>query len=196
MDKKVLLIADDDEMNRAVIKRFLKNSFEVLEAENGRQVVECLEQKKVDMLLLDIIMPVMDGLEVLDAIQESSSYENLGILVATSTKEKTERTALSKGADDVVSKPYDPIVIRKRLENILELKEARQKVQLLQQDGVDSLLEKQRTKLTACIEHTSMHLHKIAEVMSHSIDNPKLLEELIEDIHKEADEALESLKEN
>lgn len=122
MSKKVLLIADDEEMNRRIIKKFMKDSFEVLEAADGIAAMNLLRTTPVDALLLDIIMPSMDGLEVLKQMQEEQLSDHIGILVATSTKEKTERAALSLGADDVVSKPYDPLVIKKRLENILVVK--------------------------------------------------------------------------
>lgn len=122
MDKKVLLIADDEEMNRRIIRKFLKDYFEVIEAANGKQVMERVHAEHIDVVLLDIIMPEMDGLEVLKLMKTEPELEHIGVLVATSTKERTERTALFLGADDVVSKPYDPVVIRKRLNNILMVK--------------------------------------------------------------------------
>lgn len=95
------------------------------------------------MLLLDIIMPEMDGLEVLRYMQRDENLSYIGVLVATSTKEKTERTALSLGADDIVSKPYDPLVIRKRLENILAAKVVAEQKNLLLKDDIDGLISKE-----------------------------------------------------
>lgn len=120
--KKVMLIADDVKMSRSVISRFFAESFDILEAEDGKQTLEVLKNNKVDVLILDIIMPEIDGIEVLKEVRSSRKYDNMAILVATSTKEKTERLALQYGADDVVAKPYDPIVIHKRLDNILACK--------------------------------------------------------------------------
>ena len=62
MDSKILLVADDEDMNRTVIKKFLKSDYEVMEAVNGREVLEILHERHVDVMLLDIIMPEMDGL--------------------------------------------------------------------------------------------------------------------------------------
>lgn len=123
MDKKVLLVADDVEMNRSVIRRFLKRDYEVLEAETGIQALEIIRSRRVDLLLLDIIMPEMNGLELLLQLEQEKDIYRPGILVATSTKEQTERQALSLGADDIVSKPYDPIIIKKRLGNIDAVRE-------------------------------------------------------------------------
>lgn len=132
MEKKVLLIADDIEMNRSVIKRFMGKNFIVLEAKNGQEVLDILSKNRVDVLLLDIIMPVLDGLEILKKIKEDNLYPDMAILVATSTKEKTERQALDFGADDIVAKPYDPTVIYHRMSNILEKYDLQRKVQKLE----------------------------------------------------------------
>ena len=137
MSKKILLIADDEEMNRRIIRRFLKSDYEVIEAENGKQTLDMMHDRHVDVLLLDITMPVMDGLEVLETMKKEAELDHVGVLVATSTKEKTERAALSLGADEVVSKPYDPVVIKKRIENILLMKEMKARKQ--QDSGEDSL---------------------------------------------------------
>ncbi|MDD3411134.1 MAG: response regulator, partial [Eubacteriales bacterium] len=103
-ERKVLLIADDDEMSRRIIKRFLKDTFDILEAEDGEQALELLHTRRVDGVLLDILMPKMDGLQVLERLRADDALARVGVLVATSTKEQTERAALSLGADDVVSK--------------------------------------------------------------------------------------------
>ncbi len=97
MDKKVLLIADDEEMNRKIISKFLKNSYTILEAEDGEKALEVIHSQHVDALLLDIIMPKKDGLEVLAELRQDKKLDGLAVLVATSTKEKTERAALSMG---------------------------------------------------------------------------------------------------
>lgn len=117
--RQTIMIADDVDMNRSVIKRFLSRDYLVLEACDGEEALEVLQENQVDALILDIIMPKMDGIEVLKRIRKEEKYSDMAILVATSTKEKTERMALEYGADDVVAKPYDPMVIRKRLENVM-----------------------------------------------------------------------------
>jgi CheY-like chemotaxis protein len=191
MGKKILLIADDDEMNRRIIRRFLSSTYEVLEAENGRQALEQLESNKVDALLLDIIMPEIDGLEVLKIMKERNILEQTGVLVATSTKEKTERTALSLGADDIVSKPYDPIVIKKRLENILAVKEVQNHNEKLKYHDTTALLSEQETIFSRKAGKSAEKFHEIAKIMSQNTDNINLLNEMIQDIHKEADKIME-----
>lgn len=138
MNKKVMLIADDVEMNVTVIKRFFSKEFDVLVASNGVEVMELLEKNQVDILILDIIMPEKNGIEVLQEMKKHQEYSDIAVFVATSTKEKTERMALEYGADDIVSKPYDPVVIKRRIENIMTKKELQKKVSAME-TYIDSL---------------------------------------------------------
>lgn len=193
MSKKVLLIADDDEMSRTIIKRFLKNSFDVLEAEDGYQALDIIMEQHVDVLLLDIIMPKRNGLEVLDDLRKDERYNDLGILVATSTKEKTEREALSLGADDIVSKPYDPVVIQKRMENIMLMKEAKRQKELLLSDNVQALISQEETRIESVVETHLGKFHKYAEIILQNLENGKLVAQMAEDIHREADRLKEEL---
>lgn len=186
MDKKVLLIADDDEMNRKIIHRFLSSTYDVIEAEDGEETLQKLKDNQVDALLLDIIMPKMDGLEALRIIREDAKYDYLGILVATSTKEKTERAALSLGADDIVSKPYDPIVIKKRLENILLMKTVKEQKELLQSHDSEALEKKIRKEYSVEITNSSERLHKIAKVIRNNKDNMNLIAEMADSVDTEA----------
>lgn len=190
MEKRVLLIADDEEMNRKIISKFLKNSFEVLEADNGKTALEILNSRHVDALLLDIIMPELDGLEVLKEMKVKKELDRVGVLVATSTKEKTERTALSLGADDVVSKPYDPLIIKKRLENILMIKEIDAQKELLQNAEFDSALGNRLHKIETQAAGIITHIQKCADIIDGNKDNFKLVEEIIAEIKSESDKLL------
>lgn len=186
MDKKVLLIADDEEMNRKIISRFLKNDYEIIQAANGRAAMDTLYSTHVDALLLDIIMPEMDGLEVLERMRQEKELSHIGVLVATSTKEKTERSALSLGADDVVSKPYDPIVIRKRMQNILAVKQIDSHNEYMKDADTEMLLEKQEKELQKKIEPVVNRIIKYTDIIDASQDNIKLIVEVASDIKKEA----------
>ena len=105
-----------------------------------KEAVDQIGKQLPQLILLDIIMPEMDGLEVLTEMRADAAFNHVGVLVATSTKEKTERTALSLGADDVVSKPYDPVVIRKRIDNIITVKEIRTQSRQLEHHELEQLV--------------------------------------------------------
>lgn len=186
MDKKILLIADDEEMNRKIISKFLKNNFEIIEAENGRAALDILQERHVDVLLLDIIMPEVDGLEVLKSMRSEMKFNHIGVLVATSTKEKTERTALSLGADDVVSKPYDPLVIRKRLENILAMKMVNEQKDLLQDENMEMYIQEKMTEVYRQTEEVAHNIQQYADIINANVSNPKLVEEVSTNIKEEA----------
>ena len=188
MSKKVLLVADDERMNRTVISRFLKNDYVVLEAENGEEAVEILENNHVDIMLLDIIMPKMNGLEVIEYVKKNSKFNNIGILVATSTKEKTERHALAAGADDIVSKPYDPVVIKKRLENIWGIKMLK-----LQTESIGAVEKEEEWKKQIYSQYNKEindsidKVNEMVHVIDMNKDNVKLITECTNDIRRNLD---------
>ncbi len=186
--KKVLLIADDEEMNRKIISKFLKNSFDIIETENGRETMEVLTSKHVDAILLDIIMPEMDGLEVLEQIKKNHDYDNIAILVATSTKEKTERMALSLGADDIVAKPYDPLVIRKRMDNILAAKEMNIKNQIIENEDIDSFVVQYNNDKGKKAEHLIDRIKKCSDIIDANKDNFKLVTEMLDEIRRDSEQ--------
>ena len=129
MDKKILLVADDEPMSREIIQHNFNNMFEVLEAENGQEALDILHSRHVDIAILDIVMPKVTGFEVLQIMKCDEKYSDLRIIVATSLIEKTERQALELGADDIVFKPYDPVVIKKRLDNLLTMQDQKRELE-------------------------------------------------------------------
>ncbi len=191
MGSKVLLIADDDDMNRFVIKKFLKNDYEIIEAVNGRSALDILHTRHVDVVLLDIIMPEVDGLEVLEQMKKEPELDKVGVLVATSTKEKTERAALAVGADDIVSKPYDPVVIKKRLANILMVKEICAQREHLRSNDIDSYVADRHREFVIKIDAKADKIIKSAEIIMSNKSNGKLIEELTDEIVREAEQIKE-----
>ena len=79
-DKQRILIADDSEMNRAILTEMLGEEYEILEAENGQQAIEMIEKNSgIDLLLLDIMMPVKDGFDVLTAMNQYHWIDELPV---------------------------------------------------------------------------------------------------------------------
>ncbi|MDD2971639.1 MAG: response regulator, partial [Lachnospiraceae bacterium] len=191
MDKKVLLIADDEEMNRKIISKFLKNSYEILEATNGKMALTMIREQHVDVVILDIIMPEMDGLEVLEHVRARREWDAIGVLVATSTKEQTERTALSLGADDVVSKPYDPLVIRKRLENILAVKELQMQKKLLQNADSNGDIRTAVARITMGAEKQTNATEENTNIML-IVDDMKMNREILRALFESEYEIMEA----
>lgn len=125
MEKRnTLLIVDDMRSNRAFLRNILEDSYELMEAENGEQALTIIREKHDDLaaVLLDIVMPIKDGYQVLQELNEDGISERLPIIVITSTGTRQNESRLLKlGASDIISKPYDPYVLRRRVNNLVSL---------------------------------------------------------------------------
>ena len=122
-DKQRILIADDSEMNRAILTEMLGEEYEILEAENGQQAIEMIEKNSgIDLLLLDIMMPVKDGFDVLAAMNQYHWIDELPVIMisAENATSFVER-AYDLGATDYISRPFDMAVVRRRVVNTLML---------------------------------------------------------------------------
>ena len=118
-----ILIVDDEKINRSILRKILSDDYAVLEAENGRQGVEMLDRKcdSVLAIVLDLMMPVMDGWEFLRLYHQNEKFRKVPVLVATAAGDlESEKRCLSLGAWDFVSKPYDADVLKFRLKNAID----------------------------------------------------------------------------
>lgn len=124
MDKQKILIVDDSEMNRTLLADILEDQYEITEAENGVQAVEILAGSETDFwfVLLDIMMPEMDGFDVLNYINNRYWNDRVVVMMISSddSSENINR-AYSLGAFDYIGRPFDPIIVRKRIANTLFL---------------------------------------------------------------------------
>lgn len=117
-----ILVVDDNEINRSILAKILDGDYEVIYAENGVEAFAQLERHKAQIagILLDLVMPVMDGFTFLDLFVTIDEYSNLPVIVTTGQNDKeSELNALEHGAWDFVSKPYEPQILRFRLQNAL-----------------------------------------------------------------------------
>ncbi|MEG2420498.1 MAG: EAL domain-containing protein [Oscillospiraceae bacterium] len=120
---KTVLIVDDHAVNRAILTNILSKEYAVLEADNGQTALALLAAHGDDIIaiMLDLQMPIMDGYAVLAAIQKDDRCSNLPIIVMTENgNPDTEIKALTLGAWDFVSKPYNPDIILFRLRNAID----------------------------------------------------------------------------
>lgn len=136
-DPRTVLIVDDVATNRALLRSILqRNGYSVIEADNGNDCIEICNQKPPDALLLDVMMPEPDGLQVCRRLRHKYSLVELPIIVVTTLAESENiAEALECGANDYVSKPIDRAVLLARLRNQFTLKDlhavvAQQKAEL------------------------------------------------------------------
>lgn len=119
-EKLIMLIADDVEVNRASLCAMFEQEYEVLEAEDGIKALDILEEKKVDVVILDVFMPGMNGEAVLSRMKSDSRLRDIPVIAKTAIDENMEVRMLEKGADDFVFSPCEPAIIRKRVRNIVQ----------------------------------------------------------------------------
>ena len=99
--KNHILIVDDVKFNRVTFANILKDKYEILEAENGKEALDILAKKSssIALIILDLVMPVMDGYEFLKHFQENEAYRYIPVIVSTaSDREKNESKCLEFGA--------------------------------------------------------------------------------------------------
>ena len=121
--KPKILIADDSAMNRAILVEMLGDGYDVIEAENGREAVRALQSApEIDLLLLDIMMPEMDGFEVLEQMKRYGWIDEVPVVMisAENGSAYVER-AYDLGATDFISRPFDMAIVRRRVTNTLML---------------------------------------------------------------------------
>ena len=121
--KTKIMIVDDAEMNREILMAILGDEYEYVQAENGRQAIHILQQDmNIDLMLLDINMPEMNGFQVLDRMNTFHWINDIHVIMISSEEKKDviER-AYILGAEDYIRRPFDAFIVRRRVQNILNL---------------------------------------------------------------------------
>ena len=124
MDKKQkILIVDDAKFNRDILKEILGDAYNYLEAENGNQAIQMIgENIGIDLMLLDINMPQMNGFEVLEIMKRSQCIDEIPVIMISSEESvDAMRKAYEMGITDYITRPFDSVIVKKRVQNTLEL---------------------------------------------------------------------------
>lgn len=127
-----ILVVDDMVSNRMFLRGILKDDYEVIEAANGDMALQQVRSHRHQLaaMLLDLVMPGKDGMETLQELRKMGCLDEFPVLVVTSdTNAENEACVLEMGATDMIHKPYDPMVIKRRIANFIELFTVRKKVE-------------------------------------------------------------------
>ncbi|HEX2196302.1 MAG TPA: response regulator [Actinomycetota bacterium] len=125
MSKLKVLVADDEPALRKLLKTNMElEGYETLEASNGAEVLECVERDNPDIILLDIMMPVMDGWEVMTALAANPEYEQKVILVSAKASDDAQLQGWELGADEYITKPFDLDALLERVREVAARTEA------------------------------------------------------------------------
>lgn len=122
--RDTILIIDDQEINVDILSFILQDKYKILKAYNGKEGIECINNhtSEIVLVLLDLFMPKINGIKVLEYIKEKNLLSVIPVIIITSDEElNTEREVLNMGATDFIRKPFDHIITNKRISNIVEL---------------------------------------------------------------------------
>lgn len=155
-----VLVVDDNEMNRDMLCHLLQaEGRQTSVAENGRQALEMIKEKPFDLVLLDIMMPEMDGYQVLKQLKSDAAWRDIPVIVLSALDEiDSVVRCIEMGADDYLTKPFDPVLLRARIGACLEKKRLRDQ-ELLYLKGVARV-----TSAAAAVEAGRFEAETLADV--------------------------------
>ena len=179
-----ILSVDDDGFNQEMASAIFEeyNNIQIIQACHGKEAISVLEKVVVDIILLDLIMPEMNGIETLTYLKKSREYQNIPVIVVTS-KEDEKRTTYQLGANDFISKPYSPEELKLRVFNHLRIKVFSDLLYDIQDDS---------TRSEASSDNQLHHLKQAIEIAIGS--QKKLLEKLGDIAHETNQENKNSSK--
>ncbi|MEA4968178.1 MAG: response regulator, partial [Bacteroidaceae bacterium] len=148
-----ILIVDDVKANVMLLKALVKkNDFQIIEAFDGKQALEMFEAHKPDLILLDIMMPILDGYQVLEKIRTGDINNDVSVILITALDNKEEVVkGFSAGANDYISKPFNNKELEARIRHQISLIAAKQEIDQKTKDLISAI--KNRDKLYSVIAH-------------------------------------------
>lgn len=166
MSKKKILVIDDNTVNLATIEQALKGKYEVVPMISGRRAIKYLYCEKVDLILLDVQMPIMNGVETLYEIRKMENGTTVPVIFLTAMKDKDTVIAGSKlGILDYITKPFDDVDLLNRIDAVFK------KLGVLPTDDND-LLESMRNVLQyITLGKIKPALIKVDEILRYQIDD-------------------------
>ncbi len=184
MNRDTLLIVDDMEINRAILRSLFEREYNILEAENGEQALMFFRQYRESLaaVLLDLVMPVLDGYGVMVELSKDGSAARVPVVILTSEDSmESEVRAFDLGAADIITKPFEPHLVKRRIQNAVELN--RHKLHL------EEMVEKQAAKLRDSREVlmdtlSSVIEHRSLETGQHVLRIRMFTKTLLEDVRR------------
>ena len=130
-----ILIVEDSELNIAVLTDILGDKYELHVAKDGLTGIEMAKSKLPDLILLDIVLPRMDGYEVIKVLRDEWDTKDIPIVFVTALNNiDDERKGLLMGADDYINKPFDPLIVKLRVDIQMRMINQLKKIKLLSRE--------------------------------------------------------------
>ena len=143
--KQIVLVVDDEMINREILGQILSEEYHVIFAEDGKKGLAAIRDHRNDLalILLDLVMPGIHGLDLLKLIKNNKEMKHIPVIVLTSDH-KSEVPSLQLGASDFISKPYPlPEIIMARVKRTIELEEDRKLIQSTEKDALTGLYNRE-----------------------------------------------------
>jgi CheY-like chemotaxis protein len=117
-----LLVVDDNEMNRDLLsQRLERQGYRVTVAVDDRQALELLDREQFNLVLLDIMLPVMNGYQVLEQLKADESLSHIPLIITTALDESDGKArCMELGAEDYLTKPFNPVILKSRISDCLD----------------------------------------------------------------------------
>ena len=123
-----LLVVEDNPSLQNYLKLILEEEYQIITANNGQEALEILKEKTIDLIVSDIMMPIMDGYELLNHLKENNQYRQIPVIMLTAKADKEDKlNALRIGVDDYLLKPFDEDELLARIGNLIQNNNERQK---------------------------------------------------------------------
>lgn len=140
MNKKVILMVDDVELNHIAARAVLEDTYQLYEAHSAEEAFNILENVIPDLILLDVIMPGMDGYGMIKILKRSPLYKNIPVIFLTAdTRAEAEVEGFNSGIVDYITKPFVPIVMKKRIETQIALAEYERRLEQMVTTKVEDI---------------------------------------------------------
>lgn len=146
MDRQQILIVDDEKINRMILIDMFQEEYDTVEAGNGKEAIaQIKEHPDISLILLDIVMPILNGFKVLEYMQDEGILDKIPVILITSeTIGDSEDKAYSFGVADVIHKPFYPHIVKKRCKNIIELYQNKHNMEMRLKEQEEAIMAHQR----------------------------------------------------
>jgi signal transduction histidine kinase len=169
-----VLVVDDTQGNRELLaKQLARQGYSVISASNGREALNLLRSQHVDIVLLDVLMPELDGFQTLEIIQADEKLREIPVIMTSASEEyQSLIRCIEGGAEDYLPKPFDPVLLRARLKNSFEKKAMRDEQRHRTEELETAYRELRNMQDQLVTQEKLASLGSLAAGIAHEIKNP------------------------
>ena len=171
-ERKKVLIVDDLEVNRAILAQIFMEDYDIIEAEDGIKAIEMIEEygNSIIVVLLDVIMPNLDGFGVMDYMKANGYEGNIPVILITADNSaQTEERGYESKVSDIITKPFKVSVVKRRVQNVIDLYEYQKNLELTVEEQMEAL-EKQYYDLSVKNQELVEYEECITEALSNMLE--------------------------